>query len=661
MPAYHPDGKLVHTPPTKAREGLLGYILRISEANGYETPWTILWSQGLIRRGKPLAAVLPIDKLSQIIGRSVEELRQLPWSSYPDGNPAPLTTKGTPQLLRHLRLMQPKICPCCVAERGVVDAAWDLRIMLACPTHGVALLDHCPTCHNRLSWYRRGLNRCQCGHEFTMEEQRPVPQHTSDLLRVIDDTLYGILTDPNPVSGIPAADLQRMGIDDLLKLLARFATVLLYRGQNAVTGISSYDLELLIRLSGIFENWPNQFLQFLHTIDREPTNAAIGLPHRFGNFHNNIIIARKIGKEKVHFLRKAFGQYGSLSNAESRIDPRYFLTPAQFKSLREQGFSASQIRSEIDGVTPKNLVNQKELARRLGVRPQTADSWAQHGRFGLKIRVNKASGQSEYEVPEELPKRVIAHGLTAHSAKTYLGIPQSMLQRLRRDGYYPSQHIGRKFAQFSKPDLDALHYRFLACASKELSSLPEKHVTLAECLRMRLNGTENKYRLLSSILDGAISPIGRLGNSIGDLVLACDTVETFRQTTTPAPMMSVTVAAKHLDCDRAVVPGLFEIGALEGEYKGSALYLTVRSVNAFRAKFASCAHVAKKLGTSSRYVTRRLSECGIKLLFVPRRNSKAEHHQAFLRQSKVQRVVEILRGKKITKQELQHKESELHR
>ncbi|WP_226473297.1 hypothetical protein [Dechloromonas denitrificans] len=481
-----------------------------------------------------------------------------------------------------------------------------------------------------------------------MEEQGPVPQHTSDLLRVIYDTLYGATTDPNPASGIPAVDLQKMGIDDLLRLLAQLATVLLNRGQKSVTGICSYDLELLIRLSGIFESWPNQFLQFLHTIDREPGNAAIGLTHRFRNFYDKILVARKIANGKVQFLRKAFGQYGSLSNVESRIDPRFFLTPAQLQGLREQGIALSQMRSEIDGVTPKNLVNQKELARRLGVRPQTADCWAQRGHFGLEIKVNTASGKSEYLVPEELPARVNARGLTVHSAKKYLGIPQSMLQLLRRDGYYPNRHISCQFAQFSKPDLDALLHRFVACAPKELSSLPEKHVTLAECLRMRLNGAENKYRLLSSILDGAISPIGRLGNSIGDLVLACDTVEAFRQSTTPDPMMSVTVAAKHLDCDRAVVPGLLNIGALEGEYKGSALYVTVRSVNAFQTKFASCAHIAKKLGMNSRYLTRRLTEYGIKLLFVPRKNSKAENTQAFLRRSKVQQVIEILGGKKVT-------------
>lgn len=32
------NGRLVRTPPPHARESLLGYALRLSEANGYSTP-----------------------------------------------------------------------------------------------------------------------------------------------------------------------------------------------------------------------------------------------------------------------------------------------------------------------------------------------------------------------------------------------------------------------------------------------------------------------------------------------------------------------------------------------------------------------------------------------------------------------------------------------
>lgn len=611
-----PDGRVVHTPPAKTREGLLGYVLRVSEENGYDSPWHIFALAGM-SQGQMTTTTLPIDKLSKVIGRSVQELARLPWQCCPNGDPVPSMSEGRPQLLRHLLLKYPRICPHCIAENGVIDAAWDLRIMLACPKHGVPMVDRCPACHRKLTWFRRGLDRCRCGHRLAAGERSTFPQHTFDLLQVIYDTLHGLPTNPTPPSGIPASDLQRMGIDDLLKLLTKVGNAIV--GDEPRGKYAAYDPDRLVRLSGVFEDWPRQFHRFLRTIDSTPNQATMGLARRFGCFYSGLVAAKSIAKEKMVFFRAAFGQYASNDGVTPGADPRFFLTPTKWRALREQGLSPAQIRLQTKGAgAPINVVNCTELAQRLGVRPITARRWVELGLFGLERQGILASGQTIYKTPITLPRKVTAGAMDVRRAAKYLGIPVSMLTRLRRDGYYRVDHLGAYQVQFNQLDLNRLRTDFLIRAPKTLSALPEGHVTLTAFFRMKLYGVENKYQIVRSILDGSLIPAGCLGDRIGDLVIANESIEAFREDTAVHDDIPASRAANLLECDPSICVALVARGELQGIYHGRFLYVTTRSVEAFRARYVSCVSIAKRLSSSSRHVTRLLSNRGINLLKVQR-------------------------------------------
>lgn len=632
-----PDGCIVHTPPANIREGLLGYVLRVSEANGYDTPWHIFSLAG-ISQGGMAVSTLSIEKLAKVIGRPVQELASLPWQQYPNGAPATPLNEGRSQLLRHLLLRHPKICPHCVAENGMIDAAWDLRIMLACPKHGVSMVDRCPACQHKLTWFRRGLGHCRCGHHLTASERSSFPQHTIDLLQVIYDTLHGLPTNPIPPSGIPANDLHRLGIDDLLKLLTKVGNATMEREPREK--YAAYDPDRLVRLSGVFENWPKQFHRFLQSIDLNPDQVTMGLARRFGCFYSDLVAAKRIAKEKMVFFRTAFGEYAHLYGVTPGADPRFFLTPTKWQAMRKQGLSPSQIRLQTGETSkPTNMVNQTELAQRLGVRPITAKRWAAQGLLGLELHSTLAGGQPVYKTPVSLPRKVNTGTMDVRTAAKHLGIPVSMLVRLRRDGYYRIGHLGVYLTQFNELDLDRLRTDILDHAPKILPELPAGHITLTAFFRMKLYGVENKYQIVRSILDGDLVPTGRRGESIGDMVIASNLIMAFREDMSRHDTIPSSRAAKTLECDPSICVALVARGELHGVHHGRFLYVTTQSVAAFRAKYISCVSIAKQLGSSSRHVARLLSDQGIDLLSVPRTYRSKAIPQTFCPREPAERLL----------------------
>lgn len=73
---------------------------------------------------------------------------------------------------------RPKVCPLCLAKRSFVSMLWDLTLVTCCPAHGFHLIDTCPKCGKKLSWYQETLSGCPapgCGFDFTRAAPESVP------------------------------------------------------------------------------------------------------------------------------------------------------------------------------------------------------------------------------------------------------------------------------------------------------------------------------------------------------------------------------------------------------------------------------------------------------------------------------------------------------
>jgi hypothetical protein len=121
---------LVRTPFHAPTESLLGYALRLSETNGYETPWHILKLAG-IEPSAMTNAGFPVAKLAAILGRRPEALRNIAYMM-------PFGRQTSYVILEHqlggslttspFRLQRPALCPECVSDRGYIEAFFDLRL-----------------------------------------------------------------------------------------------------------------------------------------------------------------------------------------------------------------------------------------------------------------------------------------------------------------------------------------------------------------------------------------------------------------------------------------------------------------------------------------------------------------------------------------------------
>ncbi|WP_082700528.1 TniQ family protein [Magnetospirillum sp. XM-1] len=150
------------TPPPIKGESLNGYLLRLSELNGYANLPQLLKIAGY--KGAPYWYKPGIgDRIASLIGMSSDEFKAM---SYDRGSKASSRTKA--QIFGHdvsytmLDVTNPKICPACVVDNGYIKSEWDLTSFIACPDHRTILLSRCPHCERKLSWRRPGLLTCAC-------------------------------------------------------------------------------------------------------------------------------------------------------------------------------------------------------------------------------------------------------------------------------------------------------------------------------------------------------------------------------------------------------------------------------------------------------------------------------------------------------------------
>jgi hypothetical protein len=103
--------------------------------------------------------------------------------------------------------------------------------------------------------------------------------------------------------------------------------------------------------------------------------------------------------------------------------------------------------------------------------------------------------------------------------------------------------------------------------------------------------------------------------------------------------MPTYIAEKHLLCDASAVPGLMQMGLLEGHRTPTGLRVTQESVEAFKREYVFLASIAKSIGTtSSRGLMRLCEENGIKLLLVPKTGRGGQ--QPFIHVSDQQKLME---------------------
>ncbi len=139
-----------------------GYLLRLTEANGFKSVSNLVYrlghSGGIVRfRPESKAGRALLVTLSRSLQYDITLLRQL---LTPDAYQ--FKTNKQSRYLNSVFLQHARVCPLCIAESSVVPRSWDFAMTVVCPTHDVMMIDICPECGQRLSLNRAKLGESPC-------------------------------------------------------------------------------------------------------------------------------------------------------------------------------------------------------------------------------------------------------------------------------------------------------------------------------------------------------------------------------------------------------------------------------------------------------------------------------------------------------------------
>jgi hypothetical protein len=216
---------LVRHPAPYPTESLLGYVLRLSEKNGYVSPSAVCRLAGI--KQNDLGAIgLRVEGLAAIASCTAADLNQIAFAHSVSG-------RRSSQLLGHrlvpaeLSLAKAKLCPQCVAEKGFIEAHWHLELMVACPIHRCRATSECPKCGDRLRWFRPGLLECDCGGNLQDSDMPKVSSSEASLLGIIRRKLLRYpAADENPLA-LPQDQLMAMDLRSMLGVVRAIANTVL--------------------------------------------------------------------------------------------------------------------------------------------------------------------------------------------------------------------------------------------------------------------------------------------------------------------------------------------------------------------------------------------------------------------------------------------------
>jgi len=573
---------LVRHPAPFPTESLFGYILRLSQENGYTTPWTLFLTAGMkpheIRR-----AGVRVTKLARIANRSASELDAIAYFSPARRRSCRLL--GHPLVPADLNLKKPKFCPQCVAEKGFIEGHWDLRLMTGCPIHRQSLLSTCPKCSGPVRWLRRGLLECQCGADLD-GDQPPISVAEASLLGIVRNRALHLAPSTENPSGLPRAGLQSMDLRTLL-----FVILTLGKWQLIADSADWQDSKSLIRAAAhVLENWPANFFGLLRDIGAKAstriTNGSVR--QQFDNVYWVLFKYKIIGKsEQADFLRITFLDFALNHWGRGFVDHRL---------IRRLG----------EKLPAKRFQTPSEIAKDLGVDPRTAARLLEDKKiYRKRIRCGKVErslvDRNLIDIRRNYPGRVYR----ARKAAAMIGLSPAVLRSLKTSGHYEVRHLFPTAPGFHALDIETFGQKMLRLQSPHTADVPPRQNCLA--LREATKGFHGYLgggaEVVRAVLSRDLSVGRSIDGTVGGLLIPREEFYWFVE------KARCRIFGKSKSCGRAArdlclgcesIPGLVASGLLASIRTPVGVRITEESIAQFKRQYVSMGSIAKALDTSSR-------------------------------------------------------------
>lgn len=586
--------KLVVAVPPRPTESLAGYLLRLTEANGYPNFSYVVAAATRRWTYAPPAALDP-RLLTDVVGLTDLQIKTL--TMIPESGGRGLRRiRGIDLPRSELSVGRPKVCPRCLAEAGCCEAFWDLAQAVACPIHSTVLINECPHCHKPLDWRRGKVGQCRCGANLTEIEAPQASKAIITLMRVMRHFLY----EDAHVAAMPAGTehLRPLGLARLCKLLWVMSSDLRNQaGGKCPKARDEYRVEREQVAEALCE-WPTGFRKLLSAA-YEPRVTSAPVPPSFA-WTFSWLFARLVAKDvRVPDITDVEGQpYGFLVEEVCRFGAQYWL----HKTVESRGVADGHA-SPVSARWGTRL----EAARALGVRLPTLNKLI--GKGIVPTRAVSASKTRAHAVDMDaisgLVGRNVRKVIHIRRAAKAIGLSISTLQEIRKGnlcGLEPRLTFSRC--------IDSAELEMLTLRLKGLAvSRHVPHDGVSRTIRQGFTAYAATSRERATFFDRLLAnPSWAVGCNVAGtwedrLYVELPTFDAFfAQTRTQCSFISMADAAKRLHCVNNVAVALRRAGHLQSERHQSRLWPTTESVDAFDRKYESAAAIARRIGVTSTWM-----------------------------------------------------------
>jgi hypothetical protein len=579
-------------------ESYLGYILRLSENNGYTSPLSLYRLAG-------------ISKLKRKTGLDSATLATMTHGSIPDLQAISYQTAGRyssrVRLLghevnpKHLLFTTAKLCPECVAEKGFIEAHWDLKLMVGCPVHRHLAARVCPHCNKPLRSLRPGLLECGCGGDVSKSDLAPISSDDVSLLALIRSKILG--------TSLPAVDSLTLPHQELLAMNLRSMLIVIeVLGKHRLLADNRADVkneyQIIQGAAQVLKEWPINFYALLGDIgSRLPKGTSGGVGRQFKSIYNALFRNPLCSPpEQADFLRSAFLEFTT--------------------KHWDKGFATKALMKPLRGKASDRHLTIGEWAVRAGVNRKTALRYLEKNE-GQRVlrRFHNGVVRVVADVNDFIPSVTPGEIFTLQEAAKRLEIPKWMLSSFKISGIYESFHRGPVGVGFHERDLDVFRQKLVGLVSmrQQLSVPRDQCVSLRTILSRRSNETskDDREKLVRLLISKELIAVGNDDGTVGGLLIKSADYRQFREALSEKSSRKYFVqseAAKLLDCSDRVIDSLMEKGFLRGNKTRRRTEIDKDSVGAFATKYISLNSVAKRRNVSSRTVVRYCEQKQISLL-----------------------------------------------
>ena len=613
---------VVRTRP-KHDESYLGFLLRLTELNFYETPYWIVQEASLRPKGYPGICSFVFDPevdlapLAALSGLNADALQDLVYCPVDDKCGVRVFGQRLPRYL--LRLRESRVCPECLRQSPYSRKQWDLAVVTSCPIHQILLLENCHKCGRKITWRRKQVTFCPCGADWRSARVVLLAESETVVSRLVYQK-FGLMEPPSEsVTNNPLYLLDLPSILEALFLIASQQERRIdAKGRSMGYGKQSHQIHAnLAKAFSVFESWPNNFYKFLDQVRRvkKSLKAKSGLNNNFGGVYRHLYTSGKLSPSLCEVLRNEFERYVS-----EYWDDGYLARSKWFKASKFTG----------------RFVTQRKACRELGLKANVLERFVTSGKLKAVVRRNgrKRLFLVEAESVEQLKleptverkrnrKLGSSRWFSMDEVAELLGISRLSVVRLVKGSLLISKHgpsadQRRAVWKFDKKMVHGFLARVLSATKKGSKHNPridlQSFTVVSNVVGRRLAGSGyGVHTLVGDILNGLLIPRAEAPGKSGLSRLQFSREEVLQYIKSRADRREspwIVAGAKKLGIRAEVAQflaskGLIETGASTGQEKTSRP-ITREAILLFESTHLFAFDVARALGTTASLLTRAL-------------------------------------------------------